>query len=887
MIFKVVKIAIIAIILTFIFPVNLVNAENNIQPLKEENQLDNIPMGVIVNGRNVISSISVKAKEDGTKAINYDNWLLPLEPILQALKFTKQDLPDGKWQLRSSYLFVQVDPHKFINDPELGLAITPKQIEELLGIKSKFNLIEYAVEFELKNFDDNSEQYIETPVILDGLPVIKSPRLNIANIEQKINLSGTGKGNLNSQGDLSVVGTIYKSSYYLKINQPDLTDSTSWKISEGQIFKPETYTDYIIGSQPTFWRNSENVTGDYWGVTTIFRDGFSPFLDKFGNGGSVNPQQRLQAAQIKYTISGRAEPGTLVRLVISERGDRFIAEKLIDNTGIYRFENIPYGGQLGNNYYIFKYPKGQLTATPIKERANIDVLPGELEVGTSSLIVSGGLRRLSNNDLWGNFGDVTGGIAYKKGIAEGFTLGLGVIYDQQWKASGDFIFQPKKIPLRVILSALYGDKLDLNSNVSLKLGNIFDFNYNSDRTNQRYQILLRPLRGVNIDANSDNLSSRIKLNWYITPELELFNNNESVKPSEFGVSWRFNKRNFSTSIRLSRDVENQWRYNLNQTIGKLQLTQNLDDLGWNNEVLYDLTGNDNGQTGHAILLKYNTREINKNNDNFAQLSWRYRSKNKDRDGAYKLEAELGYGTGSQGGGIIASIGTTIIPKLLLRARYEGASLTNADSSFRIEITSSVNTINGFSSGDRKGDALRQNGGILLKGAYPNIAQLKNSGFEPSEINSKDLFLINNQPLKSYQVDQAGDSLLVKLPPGKYRIDLDPAGYPTDFQPNFETAAIEVIPGTYTPVIAEFIPSYTVSGVVKDNQGNPVGGAKIEAITTGKPPVSSITNEGGVYYLERLQRGNYKLSISGEKSAPDHIIVDEKSPAFKELNLILK
>ncbi|MBO1050392.1 MAG: carboxypeptidase regulatory-like domain-containing protein [Dolichospermum sp. DEX182a] len=108
-----------------------------------------------------------------------------------------------------------------------------------------------------------------------------------------------------------------------------------------------------------------------------------------------------------------------------------------------------------------------------------------------------------------------------------------------------------------------------------------------------------------------------------------------------------------------------------------------------------------------------------------------------------------------------------------------------------------------------------------------------------------------------------------------------------FQPSFETAAIEVIPGTYTPVIAEFIPSYTVSGVVKDNQGNPVGGAKIEAITTGKPPVSSITNEGGVYYLERLQRGNYKLSISGEKSAPDHIIVDEKSPAFKELNLILK
>ncbi len=303
------------------------------------------------------------------------------------------------------------------------------------------------------------------------------------------------------------MGTIYKSSYYLKINQSDLTDSTTWRISELQIFKPEIYTDYIIGSQGTFWRNSENVRGDYWGITTIFRDGFSPFLDKSGSGGGVNSQQRLQSAQIKYTISGTAEPGTLVRLVISERGDRFIGEKLIDNTGIYRFENIHYGGQSGNNYYIFKYPKGQLTANPIKEKAIIDILPGELQVGTSALIVSGGLRRLSNNDLWGNFGEFTGGIAYKQGVLEGFTLGFGVIYDQQFKASGDFIFPPKEIPLKVILSALYGDKLDLNSNVSLKLGDVFNFNYNGDRTNDRYQVNLRPFSGFNIDGSSDQLSN--------------------------------------------------------------------------------------------------------------------------------------------------------------------------------------------------------------------------------------------------------------------------------------------------------------------------------------------------------------------------------------------
>ncbi len=97
----------------------------------------------------MLSSILIKGKEDGTQSINYENWLLPLESILPALKFTKQDLPDGKWQLRSPALLIQIDQKIFASDPELGLVITPKQIQKLFCLKSKFNLIEYAIEFEI------------------------------------------------------------------------------------------------------------------------------------------------------------------------------------------------------------------------------------------------------------------------------------------------------------------------------------------------------------------------------------------------------------------------------------------------------------------------------------------------------------------------------------------------------------------------------------------------------------------------------------------------------------------------------------------------------------------------------------------------------------------
>lgn len=72
----------------------------------------------------------------------------------------------------------------------------------------------------------------------------------------------------------------------------------------------------------------------------------------------------LQAAAIGRIISGKAEPGTLVRLV-QGFGDRVIAEILVDSSAIYRFENIKTENQfLGNNYRVLLYPQGRLTAQP-------------------------------------------------------------------------------------------------------------------------------------------------------------------------------------------------------------------------------------------------------------------------------------------------------------------------------------------------------------------------------------------------------------------------------------------------------------------------------------------------------------------------------------------
>jgi hypothetical protein len=129
-------------------------------------------------------------------------------------------------------------------------------------------------------------------------------------------------------------------------------------------------------------------------MTTVQRFGYTPPETV---GGGFSPSQRMRSNQIGRTISGEATPGTLVQLT-QGFGDNVIAEILVDYSGIYRFEDVPTAGSgIGNiggsNYQVRLYPNGQLTATPEIRDAIFASLPGQLNKGTSALIVSSGLNR--------------------------------------------------------------------------------------------------------------------------------------------------------------------------------------------------------------------------------------------------------------------------------------------------------------------------------------------------------------------------------------------------------------------------------------------------------------------------------------------------------------
>ena len=127
--------------------------------------------------------------------------------------------------------------------------------------------------------------------------------------------------------------------------------------------------------------------------------------------------------------------------------------------------------------------------------------------------------------------------------------------------------------------------------------------------------------------------------------------------------------------------------------------------------------------------------------------------------------------------------------------------------------------------------------------------------------------------------------MLKLAPATYRVDLDPSGYPLDWKPIESSLAIEVVAGSYTNVLIPFVASYTVAGILKDAQGNPIAGARVEAISvnTGNK-IFSITNNAGVFYLEQLQQETYNLQVNSQTAQPNTLKITPQTETFSEINL---
>lgn len=800
----------------------------------------------------------VRGYENGEQAINFSTWLVPFDSVLQALQLKSKTLGDGQVELRSTTHVVRLNLNTLITDPDLGLVLSIQQLEDLFGIKTTFDFRNYAIVLQLPNVQRSPGNFTSEakPVLVEGLPQFFPPDFTPSMVEQRIQSTGTTLNQLRSQGILRTVGSAFGGSWYAEVGQRNISDPSTWQLSSLQYLRQTPQRDLFIGSQPTFWQSRS--PGDFWGITTINRQGYAPHT-VLGQSGGANPTARLQPTSVTGTLNGYAEPGTLVRLVRGGESGLIVAEQLVDETGRYQFNQVAIGRDLesGTDYSILLYPRGQLTAVPRIETPRLTILPEQLPKGTSSNILSAGWRRSRVNDNWfGEFTEFNAGIGQRWGLSESVTIGIGSIYDEaNIQGLGELFFQPKGSPLRFAATGRLGEKTRLRADA------VWD-----DYPNLYAQV---SYVDTNLFYAFDVPLVRSTLRFLV--------NGNTEQGTTWGLQYSGALASGSTYARLILKPNQRLNWELFQRWNRFNFSHRKSDFGTINYAAYQVN------PWNAVVLEYDTRD-NTRFDQLAILSWRSRSKNYQIGGSPMWTADLGYGLGSRGSGLYAALSTAVIPGLSVQARYQGVSLSSNTGEFSVALVSSFGTQSGLYPGNRRMDELRTQGGLLVQPFYDRNSNGQRDPQEEIYTDSSDFMLLNNELVNAQRVEKHRDRFFVRLLPGLYRLDLEAAGFPPEFQPTETALSVRVHEGSYTPILIPLQPSYTASGIVSRN-GQPVNGARVEAINTESQQTQlTTTNTAGVYYLAPLRRGTYRITVNGKPAQPELLRVTESTRSFEEINL---
>lgn len=850
-------------LIVFCCPLNALSSpkpDTEAAPQKEKSDLDVILVGLIAGARREIPSLLVRGKVEDPKAINFQNWQVPYNSVIKVLNFETQSLGEGEVQLTSPGLVTRLNLNQLSEDPELGLVLSIQEIENKLGVEARFDINEYAIILSAPWIGQRRQAPTgfdrEKPPQLEGLPKIDPPAFTLTSVEQIANFTPEpGLGGSEWDGDLFAVGTFFGGSYELEIAQPNLPETESWQLDRFQYFRPTPKVDFIAGEQSPFW--IEQGQGEYWGLTYLRREGVEPASLRFG---SVTPEQRLETDRFTRDITGEAEPGTLVQLTRG-KGREVLDEVLVAEDGVYRFENVPFGGRgFQQEYDVLLFPDGQLSLDPEVRTVSFRPLPEQLPAGDISWLISAGTRRQAN-DFWGEFSEFTGGATLRWGIADSLTLGIGVIEDEGFHGWGELFFRPVNVPLDIAIAGVAGK--DLETNIDYQPTSTLQFNF-----------------------NSNSIRSNARTTWQIAPNLRISGRWDSERGTEFRLNSRCQGANLAASIGLTLDENRQIEWQVQQRWGDLELSYEDNISSTRAEISYEFANDLQANQENRLILDYETREFNERRE-LATLSWEYRSGNRDASGESLWNIEVGYGVGSQGEGIQADVETTILPGLRLRGRYEGISLNSDEDEFSLELTTRINLQNGISPGDRDLDDLQTQGGLLVQPFFDKNSNRQLDGDEEVYTEGENLLLLNGDLLGESAINQKRDRLLVSLPPDQYRLELDPAGFPLDWQASKTTFAVKVVPGAYTPIKVPLTPSYTVSGTLTDENKEPIGGVRVIAIPEGEGKRRfSITNQGGVFFLEQLQQGTYQLRVNDQPTKPSMLKIESSSPSFQQLDLVL-
>jgi hypothetical protein len=229
--------------------------------------IQTLPVGLNINGKNVLPSMNVRGEEDGSKAVNFDLWLVPFDEVIDALKLKLKEADDGGVEIISPLFKFQLPASTLVKEAQLGRAISIKDLNTIPGITAKFDINKYAIDLVVPSLDRSTDfEIVEAPIVFDGLPVARPIGWGIGAIQERVNVSGQNGNPGTVQGEFKAIGNVFDANWYLRVDQSQFDQPQTWNITDGVVIRQRPENDVVVGSQVPFWRRQNNQgNGSYWG----------------------------------------------------------------------------------------------------------------------------------------------------------------------------------------------------------------------------------------------------------------------------------------------------------------------------------------------------------------------------------------------------------------------------------------------------------------------------------------------------------------------------------------------------------------------------------------------------------------------------------------------
>ena len=342
---------------------------------------------------------------------------------------------------------------------------------------------------------------------------------------------------------------------------------------------------------------------------------------------------------------------------------------------IFGFQNTFWPSQKKQKYWGITTVKlwGQNELQSSSSELNYTNSAPSLATGSSTLTVSGGgnnnlieATKNSKTNSDSKFEEFRGGISYHHGVAKDLTIGAGFIFDNLWLGFTQFTYESDLLPIRTTLSLLTKDsEINLHSHVHFEPAPNFVVNYYHDEEKQKFDF-----------------------NWDIVSGLTLLaKGNSKSKSYNTGIQVALSNDYLSLSATATFDRDRNLNWQLNSQIGRFKFIHSSDRDKTSSELNTDLIDSSSLGFECSVFVKYQTREVKKEPEEFMVWGGEIRSTKRVGQNRALWTLNLGYASGERGKGLTINGAVSVASALYLKLDYREISAVSDDTEIKLELSS--------------------------------------------------------------------------------------------------------------------------------------------------------------------------------------------------------